>query len=102
MKLAIYGNTIRGDENAPEDHLATSVDPEAGNLIVERFNAYDENQNRISDLQEELQKITHVAKELYGVISEHSLMPCRSLEIRMMATANRYRNRIFGLHNEPK
>lgn len=51
---------------------------------------------RIKELEQSLSTMTHVAKELYGAISEHSLMPCRSLETRMMATANRYATRIFG------
>lgn len=51
---------------------------------------------RIKELEQSLSTMTHAAKELYGVISEHSLMPCRSLETRMMSTANRYATRIFG------
>lgn len=67
------------------------------------------NQNdKIKELENELASMTHAAKELYGVISEYSLMPCRSLETRMMQTANRYAKRIFnkniwiGRQNEPK
>lgn len=56
---------------------------------------------RIKELEQSLSTMTHAAKELYGVISEHSLMLCRSLETRMMDTANRYATRIFGESNEP-
>ncbi len=56
-----------------------------------------ENQgDRIKELEQSLISMTHAAKELYGVISEYSLMPCKILETRMMSTANRYSPRIFG------
>ena len=59
--------------------------------------------DKIKELETELASMTHAAKELYSVISEHSLMPCRSLETRMMQTASRYSKRIFkGDNNEPK
>lgn len=71
----------------------------------ESFNTEMEDNNNLREeikkLKGELESMTHTAKELHGVISEYSLMPCRSLETRMMSTANRYASRIFGVDNEP-
>ncbi|AUG84972.1 hypothetical protein MAELSTROM_53 [Pseudoalteromonas phage Maelstrom] len=63
--------------------------------LAEHFSV--DGQDRIKQLEDELASMTHVAKELYGAISEYSLMPCKSLETRMMGTANRCSKRVFGV-----
>lgn len=44
-----------------------------------------------------LSEITHIAKELFGVIREYERVPCESLKGRMIYTAMKYELRIFGL-----
>lgn len=44
-----------------------------------------------------LSEITHIAKELFGIIREYERVPCESLKGRMIYTAMKYELRIFGL-----
>ena len=71
-----------------------------GPVIIEETIAVkllNENQDRIKELESELDSMTHAAKELHGTIEEDRDMPCKSLERRMFQTAKRYEKRIFGV-----
>ena len=61
MKIECYGTVIRGDEDTSEDQLATVCDNEFGLLLVSRFNAYEENQQRIKELEDALGKLLEFA-----------------------------------------
>jgi len=73
-----------------------SLNDQELNAVDIAVKAYDENQERIKQLEAELESMTHAAKELHGAVLEYCEMPCKSLERRMFQTAERYKKRIFN------
>lgn len=48
------------------------------------------------ELEFKLSQMIHIAKELQGVILEYKSLPCKSLELAMFETANRYNDLIHN------